>query len=101
MKMNRMKEYRVKFGSNQVELAKFIGCSSSTVSRYENNQSDVPYLVQEKVADFYRTTPKNIFGEQALDIEPKKEPEQLELNEPISLNVDTLIKTVMDNNEYV
>ena len=59
--MKRLKDLREDRDLTQKELAKLIGCSQTTYSRYETGQISVPNDILTKLADFYDVSLDYIF----------------------------------------
>ena len=59
--MKRLKDLREDKDLTQSELAKIIGCSQTTYSRYETGQISVPNDILIKLADFYDVNLDYIF----------------------------------------
>ena len=60
--MKRLKDLREDKDLTQNTVAKFIGCSQTTYSRYETGQTSVPNDVLNKLADFYDVSLDYIFA---------------------------------------
>ena len=59
--MKRLKDLREDRDLTQKELAKIIGCSQTTYSRYETGQTSVPNDILTKLADLYDVSLDYIF----------------------------------------
>ena len=54
--MKRLRDLREDLDLNQTEVAKMIGCSQTTYSRYETGVTDVPNDILNKLADIYKVS---------------------------------------------
>ena len=54
--MKRLKDLREDADLTQNDIAKIIGCSQTTYSRYETGHMDVPNAVLNKIADYYNVS---------------------------------------------
>lgn len=54
--MNRLRDLREDHDLTQSEIAKFLGCSQTTYSRYETGNLNVPIDILKKLARFYKVS---------------------------------------------
>ena len=54
--MNRIKEYRKKYGYNQITLASMCNISQGTLSAYENGRYEPDQQILKKLAKIFNTT---------------------------------------------
>lgn len=50
---NNLKDYRLKLGYNQEELAKYIGVERSSISHFENATREISLIHLNKLADLF------------------------------------------------
>ena len=60
--MNRLKECRLAKGLTQVEVAKAIGVTQSTLSNYESGNHECDFKTLRKLANLYNTTVDYLVG---------------------------------------
>ena len=60
--MNRLRDLREDHDLTQEEVAKFLGCSQATYSRYENGNLNVPIDILKKIAKFYKVSIDYLIG---------------------------------------
>ena len=60
--MNKLRDLREDKDLTQEALAKYLNCSQSTYSRYENGKCDIPNDVLKKIAFFYSVSTDYILG---------------------------------------
>ena len=58
----RLKELRQERDLSQQELAKLLGVSRATYSRYENGKREIPLTLLIKLADIFKTSIDYIVG---------------------------------------
>lgn len=61
---NRIKIMRMSKGVKQEDLAEYLGVSTGTMSKYENNKGDISFLSVVKIAKYLRCTMSELLGEQ-------------------------------------
>ena len=54
--MKRLRDLREDSDLTQMKVAKMIGCSQTTYSRYENGVIDIPTDIMNKLADIYEVS---------------------------------------------
>ena len=59
--MNRLRDLREDKDLTQNDMAKMLGCSQTTYSRYETGRISVPNDILNKLADFYDVSLDYIF----------------------------------------
>ncbi|MBQ8892659.1 MAG: helix-turn-helix transcriptional regulator [Bacilli bacterium] len=60
--MKRLRDLREDKDLTQNDLAKMLGCSQTTYSRYETGQTSVPNDILNKLADFYDVSLDYLFA---------------------------------------
>jgi len=60
--MDRLRDLREDFDLTQTELAKILGCSQTTYSRYETGDLNVPVDILKRLAGFYKVSIDYIIG---------------------------------------
>ena len=60
--MYRLKDLREDHDLTQTELAKYLGCSQTTYSRYETGDLNVPVDILKMLAKYYKVSIDYIIG---------------------------------------
>ena len=60
--MKRLRDLREDWDLTQTEVAKIIGCSQTTYSRYETGNTTITYDALDKLADVYEVSVDYILG---------------------------------------
>ncbi len=60
--MNRIRELREQRGIKQLELAKLLNCTNTSISRYELGQHDLPTEVIGALCDYFGVTADYLLG---------------------------------------
>lgn len=63
--MNRIKEFRLKNGMTQIELAKALNISQGSVSGYETGRFEPDVETMKRMAELFNTSIDNLFGSEA------------------------------------
>ena len=58
----KLRELREKSGMSQAEIAKLLGCSQQTYSRYESHTTEIPLESLIFLADYYDTSVDYLLG---------------------------------------
>jgi len=58
----RLRELREEIGLSQAEMAKLLGCSQQTYSRYESHTTEIPLEQLIFLADYYDTSVDYLLG---------------------------------------
>lgn len=58
----KLRELREKSGMSQAEMAKLLGCSQQTYSRYESHTTEIPLESLIFLADYYDTSVDYLLG---------------------------------------
>ncbi len=58
----KLRELREKSGMSQAEMAKILGCSQQTYSRYESHTTEIPLVSLIFLADYYDTSVDYLLG---------------------------------------
>lgn len=86
----RIKKLRKKHNLTLVELGELIGLKKSTISKYENNDINIPTDKLEKIARVLNTTPQYLLGFdediEVVDTSILNEEQQKELETILSTN---------------
>lgn len=86
----RIKNLRKKHNLTLVELGELIGLKKSTISKYENNEINIPTDKLEKIARVLNTTPQYLLGFdediEVIDTSILNEEQQKELETILSTN---------------
>jgi len=61
--MNNLKQYRLKLGLNQEELAKKVGIVRTTINKYETGFMPMSLKTAEKLSKFFGCTADELIGE--------------------------------------
>ena len=56
LKYRRLRDLREDKNLSQKEIARFLGISQNTYSRYETNERNIPIDLLCKLADYYKTS---------------------------------------------
>ena len=54
--MKRLRDLREDLDLTQVQIAKILGCSQTTYSRYETGNTGIPNDILDKLADIYEVS---------------------------------------------
>ena len=60
--MDRLKDWREDRDLTQKQIAKILGCSQTTYSRYETGNLNVPVDILKKLAKFYKVSIDYLIG---------------------------------------
>ncbi len=58
----KLRELREKSGMSQAEIAKLLGCSQQTYSRYESHTTEIPLEQLIRLAEYYDTSVDYLLG---------------------------------------
>lgn len=61
--MNRLKELRQSKGLKQEDIAKFLGVSTMTISRWEKNNADIKFTKAKLLAEYFDVTVPYLLGD--------------------------------------
>lgn len=71
--MHRIKEYRIKLGLKQKDLAKILDVDRSTVTKWENNKSHPDFKLIPKIANVFSCDIGDLFLDKEKSLAQDKE----------------------------
>ena len=111
----RLKGLREGIGLSQAKFAEIIGSTQSSINRYENGQSEIPFALLRRYADFFDVSLDYIFARtdnpQGINysFKPKYTPEKKEMqrfiescfypNSPMSAKLKESLLKMMEGKE--